>query len=129
MHKLLLGAGLIATVFGANMTSAIANPKVESLTMQKASPNLVEIEGRSLTDGEAMKIEGQVSRIMIPRNPKFGICVIGVVSPCNGNGWQFEPPSPPRSTPRRDHMGMPIALPFPIRPPNTTPVFVPPRRF
>jgi len=83
VHKLLLGAGLIATVFGANMTSAIANPKVESLTMQKAFPNLVEIEGRSLTDSEAMKIEGQVSRIMIPTNPQFGICVIGVVSPCN----------------------------------------------
>lgn len=59
MFKILSGIALSATVFTAGMAPAFASPKVESSTVQQASPNLIELEGRSLTDVEAAKVEGE----------------------------------------------------------------------
>ena len=59
MFKILSGIALSATIVTVNLAPVFANTKVESLTIQQASPNLVELEGRSLTDAEAAKVEGE----------------------------------------------------------------------
>lgn len=66
MRKFLSGAALSATVFAANMAPAFANPTNintgYSVTVNSVAPksNLVEIDGRILTDAEAAKVEGQI---------------------------------------------------------------------
>jgi hypothetical protein len=70
MHKFLSGAALSATIFAANMAPVLANPTNiktgNSVTVNSVAPksSLIEIEGRTLTDAEAAKVEGEA--IFVP---------------------------------------------------------------
>lgn len=65
MRKFLSRIALAATLATANMAPVFANPtniKIDnSVTVSSVTPksNLVEIEGRTLTDAEAAKVEGE----------------------------------------------------------------------
>ncbi|BBC24429.1 hypothetical protein [Pseudanabaena sp. ABRG5-3] len=64
MYKLLSGAALAATVIAANVLPLSANPTTNlktGNTLNSVSPksSLIEIEGRTLTDVEAAKVEGE----------------------------------------------------------------------
>lgn len=65
MRKFLSGAILSATIIAGNMAPALANPTNlkagNGVTVNSVAPNpnLVEIEGRTLTDAEAAKVEGE----------------------------------------------------------------------
>jgi|GEM_PF-4345210 len=67
MRKLISGAVLSATIVAANMAPVFANTTTNlktgnGVTVNSVAPkfNLVEIEGRTLTDAEAAKVEGEV---------------------------------------------------------------------
>ena len=63
MKKLISVLAISGGFTFAQIAPAFANPtslKIENgATVQQASPNLVELEGRSLTDAEAAKVEGE----------------------------------------------------------------------
>jgi len=127
VFKLFSGVFFSTAIVLGNITPVSASPAIlntssnaidQNVVVQKSS--LVEIEGRTLGNSEAVKVEGQFSRVQIPRNIQVGICAIGVVSPCNRNvppNWQIQPrpvstmpivrPNPPTS--------MPIIRPLPWR--------------
>ena len=125
MYKFLSLASLSAALVTVNVAPVFANTTniktANSVTVNSVAlkSSLVEIEGRTLTNSEAVKVEGRVSRITIPSDIRFGICVIGVVSPCNGPEWQPKPPTTPivgrPPSPIVRPLPMPIARPFPSR--------------
>ena len=120
MYKFLSLASLSAALVTVNVAPVFANPTntktANSVTVNSVDlkSSLVEIEGRTLTNSEAVKVEGQVSRITIPNTIQVGICVIGVVSPCNGSNWQPKP-RPVSPMPIVRPMPMPVIRPFPFR--------------
>ncbi|NJL55078.1 hypothetical protein HC928_07725 [bacterium] len=65
MFKQISSIALSATIIAANMAPVLANPtnvkNGNSLTVNSVAPksSLVEIEGRTLTDAEAAKVEGE----------------------------------------------------------------------
>lgn len=92
MLKFFLGAAFSAAFIAGNMDPVLADTTTSNTDGEvtahsvEVNPDLAEIEGRTLTDAEAVRVEGQVLRIEIPR--PIGICMIGVPSPCNSpNYW------------------------------------------
>jgi len=65
MHRFLSGAALSAIVIAGNMAPALANSTNINTDADvtahsvEVNPNLVEIEGRTLTDVEAAEVEGE----------------------------------------------------------------------
>jgi len=76
MRKFFLGAALSVSIIAGNMAPALANSTnletSNGVTVNSVDPkfNLVEIEGRTLTNSEAVRVEGEILRIVIPR-PKL----------------------------------------------------------
>lgn len=108
MRNFLSGAALSATLFAANMAPVFANPTTNLKTGNSATvnsvasnPNLIEIEGRTLTDAEAAKVEGEAffvpllliaGKVIIKHSLKKGAkatakhsvsCVAGRTQNCN----------------------------------------------
>ena len=73
MDKFLSGLALSATLFAANMAPVFANAATDlktgnGVTVNSVAPksSLIEIEGRTLTDAEAAKVEGEAAFVIAP---------------------------------------------------------------
>jgi hypothetical protein len=74
MRKILLGVATSVTMFAVNMAPLLANPTTNlktgsGVTVNSVAPksSLIEIEGRTLTDAEAAKVEGEAIPLFVAR--------------------------------------------------------------
>lgn len=103
MSKFLSGAVLSAVMFSVNMAPVLANATniktSDGVTVNSVVPksNLVEIEGRTLTDAESAKVEGEalfipiaIGAVKLGKAVGFGVAT-GVAFNTGANAVQGKP--------------------------------------